>query len=713
MNVNDQSLSIDATNTPLTKWPNEPSVRDLKQDLTEAHTHHSSAVSRIQEYLDNLNVTGKAKVNAGKGRSSIVPKLIRKQAEWRYPSLSEPFLSTDDLFKASPVTWADREGAQQNQVLLNSQFNFDIDKVAFIDEYVRAAVDEGTVICRVGWDFQEEEYQAEEPIVSFVENLEYGPLHEELAALKAGDPNRYFQEVPQELQVAHDLTMANGVPVQPVIKGMEKTTKTRTTVNKPTVEVCDVRNVIIDPSCQGKIEKAGFVIYSFETSKSELEKDGKYQNLDQINVNANSVLSEPDHASDNPSGFSFSDEARKKIVVYEYWGYWDIDNSGVVKPIVAAWVGDTLIRMEENPFPDKQIPFVLVQLLPKRKAIYGEPDGALLEDNQKIQGAITRGMIDVMGRSANGQMGMRKDALDAVNKRRFRNGQDYEYNQTVDPRIGMYMHTYPEIPASAQYMLEQQNMEAESLSGVKAYSSGVSGAALGDVAAGVRGALDAASKRELGILRRLSGGIIKIGRKFMAMNAVFLDEQETVRVTDEEFVQINRDKLAGHYDLKLAISTAEEDANKAEQLAFMLQTLGPNEDPKVRTMILADIARLRKMPDLAHKLENYQPEPDPHQQAVQQLELEKLMAEIEEIRSKTAENYAQVQERNVKASNIQSDTDKKNLDFVEQESGVTQERELQKHGEQARSQMELKLLDHYLDKGDVNERLGTFMASNA
>ncbi|MFR7882255.1 MAG: hypothetical protein ACLU5J_12890 [Christensenellales bacterium] len=33
-------------------------------------------------------------------------------------------------------------------------------------------------------------------------------------------------------------------------------------------------------------------------------------------------------------------------------------------PFVATWVGDTLIRMELNPFPDEKLPFVLVQYLP-------------------------------------------------------------------------------------------------------------------------------------------------------------------------------------------------------------------------------------------------------------------------------------------------------------------------------------------------------------
>jgi hypothetical protein len=310
-------------------------------------------------------------------------------------------------------------------------------------------------------------------------------------------------------------------------------------------------------------------------------------------------------------------------------------------------------------------------------------------------------MIDIMGKSANGQTGVRKDMLDATNRRKFDKGLDYEFNANVDPRQGVYMHTYPEIPQSAQFMLQLQNMEAESMTGVKSFSQGVSGQSLGDVAAGVRGALDAASKRELGILRRLSSGMVRIGRKIISMNAEFLSDEEVIRVTNDEFVTIRRDDLGGNFDLKLSISTAEEDNNKAEQLAFLLQTVGPNGDKDMVKMILADIARLRKMPDFAHRVENFQPQPDELAQKKAQLELELLQAQIERERAHAASYQSKAQLDSAKsgteqavAANVQSDTDLKNLDFVEQESGVKQERDKELHGEQARSQMQMKTIEH-------------------
>lgn len=702
--VNEKHFDLETGAKPLVNWANPPAVKDLKQDFEDARPSHYEHRGRIGEWLDNLHVRGKAKVDSGPGKSSIVPKLIRKQAEWRYAPLGEPFLSTEDLFNVHPTTWADRKAAIQNQLVLNQQFNNQINKVRFINEYVRTAVDEGTVIVRVGWESEEEDYEEDVPDIEFRANPAYAEIHQQVATMREQDPEQYETSVPQELREAHELSIEHGMPIEPHVKGMRKEKRTRLVKNTPTVEVCDYRNVIIDPTCRNDFKKASFVIYSFTSSLSQLKKDGKYKNLDKINLNTNTVIAEPYYAGNvAAANFNFADDPRKKFVVYEYWGNWDIDGTGVTKPIVAAWVGNVMIRLEENPYPDKQIPFVVVPYLPVRGSVYGEPDGELLEDNQRIIGAVTRGMIDIMGRSANGQTGMRKDMLDAVNKRRYEKGQDYEFNANVDPRQGVFMHTYPEIPASAQFMLQLQNMEAESLTGVKAFSQGVSGQSLGDVAAGVRGALDASSKRELEILRRLSNGVIDIGKKIIAMNQVFLSEEEVLRITDEEFVEIRRDDLQGSFDLKLSISTAEEDNNKAQELAFMLQTMGNNMDPEMSKMILSDIARLRKMPDLAKRIEQYQPQPDPLMQKKAELEIALLEAQVANEQALAQLNASKVGTEQAKQSNLQSDTDQKNLDFVEQESGVKQERDLQQHGEQARSQLKLKLLDHELKKREKKD----------
>lgn len=713
----------EGTVTPLVNWRKTPTVRELKQDLQDAKHIHDAQVMKISDWLDNFHVRGKAKPKPIKGNSGVQPKLIRKQAEWRYPALSEPFLSTDDVFKVKPISWEDRDAARQNELVLNNQFNTKLDKVEFIDEFVRTAVEEGTVILRVGWCFEEEEVEEEQPVFSLVQDPGAMPLMEQLAALEQESPSQFATDVPHELKQALEAFKQYGIPYSPKVTGTEMVKVMKVVKNHPTVEVCDNRNVIADPTALGNIEKAGFVVYSFESSIGQLSRDSKYKNLDKVNVSANSILGEPDHSSSEGSrNFNFNDRARMKIVVYEYWGLWDINGDGKLVPIVAAWVGDQLIRLEENPYPDKKHPFISAQYLPVRKRLHGEPDGELLEDNQKIVGAVTRGMIDILAKSANGQTGMRKDMLDATNRRKYENGLDYEFNAQVDPRQGVYMHTFTEIPQSAQFMLQLQNFDAESMSGVKSFAAqGMSGASLGDVAAGIRGALDAASKRELGILRRLSAAIIKVGRKFISMNAKFLSEEEVVRISNEQFVTVRRDDLAGNFDLKLSISTAEEDNNKAEQLAFMYQTTAPNGDADMNKMMLSEIFRLRKMPDLAHKVETYQPQPDPIAQERMMLENELLKAQIakEQALAQAALataglNSAKVGTEQAKAEHLQSQADINNLDFVEQETGTKQERDLQKIGEQARSQMGLKAMDMQMqDKKQKVDLLKEYIKNSA
>jgi len=361
--------------------------------------------------------------------------------------------------------------------------------------------------------------------------------------------------------------------------------------------------------------------------------------------------------------------------------------------------------MEANPFPDKKLPFVSVQYLPVRKNIYGQPDGALLEDNQKIIGAVTRGMIDIIGRSANGQMGIRKDALDVTNARKFEQGADYKFNSNVDPRQAFHMDTYPEIPQSALNMLNLQNNEAESLTGVKAFNSGITGQALGTTATGIRSALDATSKRELGILRRLADGINQIGRKIISMNAEFLSDQEIIRVTNEEFVAINREDLGGMYDIKLNISTAEADNEKAEELSFMLQTMGNNMDPSMSQLILSDIARLRKMPELAKQIKEYQPQPDPMAEQRAQLEMQLLQAQIANESAKAQENAVDVEYKKAKTQtelsksrSLNSKSDLDDLNFVEQESGVNRQHEQDLKATDQQNTMDQKFADAIINE---------------
>lgn len=665
-------LSEDADIKNLVDWQNPPSVRDLKKDLSEALPSHNQHVDKVNGWISALR--GELKIKVQEGRSKVQPKLVRKQNEWRYSALEEPFLSTDNMFIVNPVTYKDVDAAKQNMLIINKQFRVDIPKVKFINKYIRTAVNTGTVIVKLNWEVETGIVTEEVPV--------YTETPEELYAA--------LQDMVMSGQMSEEEAMQMMSSGQPIQIGVEPQEVEKEVINRPVLQVRDSRNVIIDPSCEGDINNAQFIIDKFLTDLSSLKKDSRYHNLDKIEEKeyTNSVQDYTYYDSEfrNDPNFKFQDKPRKKLVAYEYWGYWDINGDGIVKPIVATWVGDTMIRLEENPYPDNKLPFVVVQYLPPdTDTVYGDADASLLKDNQDIIGAVSRSMIDLIGRSANAQQGVRKDLLDPINRDRFNKGMDFEFNPVSNLGEALYMTKIPEIPRSALEVIQLQNNEAEALTGVKAFTGGISGNSLGDSVGGIRSALDATAKRELGILRRLSEGLKEIGRKIIAMNSVWLSDEEIIRITDEEFVAIKRSDLAGNFDLVLDVSTAEMDNQKASELAFMLQTLGPTVPYDITKMVMTKIADLRKLPDLSKAIADYQPQPDPLAQEKAQLEIELLRAQIANEQAKANENAVDVQLKQAKtqaelakAGKLSSETDKMDLDYVEQASGLQQERELEK-----------------------------------
>ena len=685
-------------------WKKEPELAELKKDFDLVKSNHDTEVAKITKARNLKNIEGGAKLAKVAGRSNVQPKLIRKNNEWQYASLANPFLSTEDVFNAYPVSAEDVYAAEQNGLLLNYQFNNKLRKVKFINDLVHDCVDNGVVFARVGWKTVTSQIVENTPVFSYTVAQDYDmPYLEGLAKLQNEQPNEFMAYATEEDKESLNSTLRNNAPTIAKLERYDETPKEVLVHNHPEVTVVDYRNLYVGPCYNGDITTAEFVIYSYETSIADLRKDGKFTNLDSIENKSENILADNDHTPskfyEDGSNFALKDD-RQRIVAYEYWGNYDINDDGIFVAITATWVGSTLVHLDRNPFPDQLHPFVAACSNHITNSVYGEADAHVLEDNQAIVGAVTRGMIDLMGRSANAQTGVRADALDPINLRKFNNGENYMYRPNVaDPRSMMVTHTYPEIPAAAFNMIQYQQNEAESMSGVKAFNSSLSGNSLGDTATAVRSVLDATAKRESNIQMRIAECIIAIGKKIIAMNGEFLSETEVIRVTGSKFVTVRRDDLAGNFDLRLSISTAEADNAKAEELAFMLQTTGNTLDFSITQHILVEICKLRKMPSLAQKIEQYMPQPDPMAQRKAQLENLLLEAKIMEAQanagvkaSETDLNRQRAITEQAQALNMQADTDLKKLDYVEQESGTKHARDLATVGEQAKSNAKFKLM---------------------
>jgi len=435
-------------------WKNPPKLDALKQDYLSAKNYHGNIIAKIQEWRTILLAPDR---NFGKNRSKITPKIAKKQAEWTYPIIEEPMLSNKNMFSVDPVTAEDPQLATENATILNHQMNKEIDKVKVISDATRRFVDDGTCIIKIGWD-RKETYKYEfEPVFVWV------PIEDPLLRQEA--------------------IMSGIPPYERVQKGWKKVKKRKIIKNAPLLEVMDPAMVIIDPNAQGDIDKAQFIIEEFDSNLSNLRKKGIYKNLDLVEKKLSDDIKDTTNELPNDDlkddTFNFNDNPRKIFRVIRYWGYWDIDGKGTTSPFVATWVGDVLIHIERNPTPYIGLPFEIAHYKPVHKSNYGEPDAEIIKDNQEIIGAVTRGWIDIMGRSASGQTARMKGYVDKLNKIKMENGEDYEYNAGIDPQIGIHMHQFPEIGQTPLTMIQMQENDAESLTGRKAFYGGISGSALG------------------------------------------------------------------------------------------------------------------------------------------------------------------------------------------------------------------------------------------
>lgn len=714
----------------LTDWKKEPSLEDLLHDINGVKSAHSYHMGRINKWLKCLNPK-KDTTRIKKGRSGYVAKTVRKLAEWRYSSLASAILNERNLFQVQAVTPEYIDASFQNTLVLNYQFNNLINKVHFINSLVRTMVNEGTAIVRIGWDVETQIKEREIPVYQYLQAdpqssqlliQMFQKIEEEMKQTGEQDifNTEVFKSAPDDLKESVRATQEYGTLVIAVDTGETQTVKEQVdTKNRPSVKVIDNADLMIDPTCEGDFSKAKFVVYKYQTDLSTLntineKQPDTYSLLDKLKgdtveetLEAISNIPNEIFAYKEENGvatqFSFKDKARKQITVFEYWGYWDIDGTGIAQAIVATIADNKIIRLERNPFPDGGIPFVVIPYLPVKNSVYGEPDAELVMDNQEVIQALTRSMIDINARGANGQTGIAKGFIDPVNMAKFSRGEDYVFNPTAHPSEAIYMHTANELPNSLISLQQLQYAEAESITGVKSFSSGIDGNAYGQVVSGMKQAITAINQREGDIIFRISKGLEEIGNKILSMNMEWLNEEEVVALTQDKFIKINRKDIKGDFHLSVRLKSNSESEGKAQQLAFLAQTLGADADFELRKLILVEIGQLYGLDTFVSAMKKYEPQPDPLAQEKAQLENELLKQKLAKEQAETEYYQARANFIANQSELVQSQTDINALDFMEQQEGVKHARQKEIVTAQAEAQNKGKILSEIL-KGDNNLR---------
>lgn len=653
-------------------------LSDWKSDYKAAERFKIQNDKDVIGWLDIYNSTPYGNEEANK--SQYVSAMVKQMVGWQLPSLVEPFTSSEDLVTCEPATYEDVAASEQAELLLNYQFTRNFHRFQFISDMMLKLITEGTCFTKTSWEYEEKEItetiQEEIPVpmdpimeAAFMEQLQMAMSEAQSEEEAQAIQMQFMEQVPTEI-VDKEITYIKKIK------------------NRPTAEICELKDLRVDPTCRGDLNKASFIIHDFETDLSTLKKDGRYKNLDKLN----DELSRDEtyvHRENVDYSFEFQDDVRKKFIVHEYWGNYDLNNDGIAEPVVICWVGDTIIREDDNPLECGRKPFTRSVYNRKPGYIYGEPLAEHLKDKQRIDSVLNRGIFDDMKAANNGQRGTKKGWTDSANQRKFKAGKDFEYNTNMSD---VYEGKYTPISQSVFATLGKNKEEADNIGGIKGGVHGSGGNSLGSTAAAVTATTTSSAKREMQIIRGVAEeSIIPMLEIWLAYDYLFLDEEEIVRVTNGDFVEIRRDDLDGNIDIKMSIATQESKAMKADRLAFLMQTIGNGMGTEERNLIVSDLMKINDMPHLAEKIANMPP-PQPSQEEMEIMALKKelLTAQVQNEYAKARENEidyelksAKTQKELALAKLAQSGADLSDLEFLMKDEGEDVERDIRKENAKA------------------------------
>ena len=559
--------------------------------------------------------------NEVKGKSKYVSKDIKKLLKWQLPIILEPFVNTAEIVRCQGTVAETVHTSKKIENLLNYQFTRQFDRYNFLRKSIKLLQKESKVVVRTGWKLKTETQQV---------------------------------LTPEGMQTIE-------VPV----------------VNQPDAIICKNENIFIDPKADG--ETPTFVVHKYETTISNLRENKHWFNQKAVeelakthkdNDNDETALAYERETTNLEHGgdydYESSDKSLKKVVVYEYWGQYDIDEDGIAEQIVCAWSDNVILKLEDNPYPDNEIPFVFCDFDADPFQNYSDSAIEDLVDNSHLMTLIKRGLIENLASANIGQKGIAKGALDTINLRKFRNGEDFEYNKNFGEPWTAHYNPLGNTPLEMLQMLETDN---EALSGV---TKNAIGERTPNLSATQAGQIESATQRRmLDLVRNIAENLVKpILRKWLVYDMQYLSDRELIYITgSDEPVFIDKKDLDGRVHMQMQVTTQAIDEQKAKQLAFLLQTSQQSQDPKITKMLYVKMLKLNKMFEEAKELENYEPQPNMQQQQTMQLELAKLQAEVQNLKVKALENQADIQLKLARAKEIASKADLNDLDYVGKATG--------------------------------------------
>jgi len=626
-------------------------LHDFKE-AKKAKVEIDDAIAHWLDLYDGIDRDKNGEIISGNKikKSRIVMREIAKHIELQKPNLVLPFVVAD-----TPIKIDDKKSSGSSHMLskwANNVFTTELSRMTIMDQIADVWFKEGTAWLHTPWKLEEKEEQRKQIFNSY----------EEMALC-----GREFEEV-----------IDNG---DGTVAGVY--TEVTTVEDRPDIQVMENENCYPDPNAK-HLSEMDFFAHRVRMTTSELEaipglKEDKIRKLEQQMIDNDNTGSTLTHArrelvrekGRSDQTYNTLDKARRKIDIIEYWGYYDLNDDGVIVPILAYWgeKDSVFLGAVEMPSSNGRIPFFNLVYSRTSFALWGAPPAELIEQNQKAKTGIMRGFFDNMSLSNNGQKFFGKGSIDALNMKKLRRGDPYimvnDVNQMVDG-------SFNQIPGSAFNILGILDKENVDLMGVNPGNGALGQNMTSGDADNVTLSMSQQRMRyNVFVMSEALGLCIE---QWIAMAKDFATDEELESMQQQEQdVAYDLFELTRRPTISVKVGTDATRNMKLNQLNKLMQqakTLAEQVPEGFIAKLVADMFDEFDRPHDAEELRNYKPEPSPQQTAMMELEMRQKTAEVMKLEAEAASMMKEAETSHLKAqarmieANLALEKQKADIDSV-------------------------------------------------
>lgn len=578
-------------------------VKIVKADIERGKEANEAESSFRSKNYDAYRAKGDGKAERA-GHSRIKCSDIMDTIEWMMPSFIKAFAGTANSISVSPQNEEDVEKAEKLEKLLNWQFMGRHCKgFTVIYEWVKSCLIYGTSVIKITWQDKYIKKGFDLPIATdnqiyqmqgddMVKDLDGEPqdiqagtiIDEDVLALANTDPTllNYIGQVNSQSMQVQPVALDNfrvwrNVHGKKLIKSY----------SGPLVEVISPEDFYMDPEAKS-IEDAQFVIHRVWRTYGylkEKERDGIYSNVDEVKAwldrdkesYINSERAQRYNSADaiDPANYAIDSEdkqiARHKLEVFEWWGLLDLTDEGYQEPYLVVFCGETILRMELNPYGHGQPPFEVLRPMLDPFKFTGVSIPELVGEFQAVKTALFRQILDNVSYQNNGAWLVNRNAGVDINALlNMRPNTIVRSNITSGAVVPL---TPPNLQGYPLTMIELVDSMLQKRTGVTSYNQGLDANSLNKTATGITKIMDASVQRiELQARVMAETGIKPAFQKILMLNQQFMDQTIVIRVFNKP-LEISPDDLIGDFDVSVDVGGAtSKNETRVQQMMMLMQS---------------------------------------------------------------------------------------------------------------------------------------------